>query len=933
MGENKNNEIPDWPIDPTFLSLRKGIDNKYSASPNNDGFFYSNELRGILADASATLWGDETDIEEGQIFALFQVVPENIDFDTKDNKGAWFVELRDVENDMITGILEERKIIRIHPGSLYPNLKCCELFRGGKYKDDNGCEQSCKNKCFEMDSRIALLYDPKIKTSKKDENHRIIWKDFHAQLKEVVGDKEGTYGYNKKLKDEYEKGKYKEDIEDVAPYLLIIKEDKGKRPYVGYSCIYSGLMEYFFPIMYSDRVIAVLMLGQCAPEELKSEVMYKKYRRDNPKLSEYIENKQRQDDNFKVDYNENKKKMLFNHPKGHEPISDTQLDAISDLIKKIEERVENEVKARYKEYVSDKFFKIEKAFRKKVGIEASISGNSSEKFEDLRKEIANLDRILQNYKERLGSTLKDIVDQFDPNGFIRIFAIESPIANQINPQKDGFNLIGDSKQNRNPPYSKIIFNRIKKRFGTINKDELLDDRDEKLNERGHKEPYFPERYREKYANEFKDNDIFRVEFSFSTQIAYLIWERYDYLDIKSTQYTEYRAYLDLMYHTLLEPYIIIERIRLEKDLEATMRVSSHESAQIIPVVSDIISCLKTLKPINKKKSERTALVSSDENIQEQKVVEAIRYLKEASNLNSTEDIYVGSNGIIPEKVITDASRRLSLLDALFKRLSRIFKEGKPKLGYSDFHRIVYAPESLYQEKAKLNNRLIKIYCDPDLDHYSLKTNYGDISHILFNLIDNAIKYGLKGSNIWINAQLHYEGYMIFDSHRVVPHFKEITISVISYGNKIEEDDSERIFELYFRSKDTKGTQGMGIGLFLVKKLCNHLEYKIKCTSEQIEEYNVPLKHNYCNQNKRFAESTSLSLKTIQTLKEESKPSHNEIIYTKVEDWNITAHDLEWGPKPKLFKPTYKNEFKITIPIEKDYLKRTNFLKYGKNIID
>ena len=857
-------KVKEWPIEPRFLSLRDGITDKYSASPNNDGLFYASELRGILANASAELLekdgiGEDDVINgNGRIFALFQVVPNT--FTIENNKTRWFVNLPKVEDSFISdNILKKQKIIRIHPGNLYPNLKCCRLFRNSKYIDEAGKKQSCGNLCSEMDSRIALLYDDRLRMIPKNKNGENDWNKFNIKLKEIIKE------YNKKITTKYGNG---DSSLKFKPHSYQYNGKTENRPYVGYRCVYSGLMEYFFPIIHENKIVAVLMHGQCVPPGHKQEEMFKNYRTQDDELDNWI------------------KKFFYLFYK-QQPI-EKQLNHISNLIKDIEERIENEVKARSRKYVSDNFFEIERQFRIDAGKIKNIFNDSDNESENLRKEIANLDNDLLEYKTTLNQTLKSIVAKFDLNGFIRIYAIESPIANKINPKKDGFNIIGDSdfKENLNPAYSKIIFNRIKNRKGTIDKKELL----EKL---GQEEPYFPEKYWRKVDGFTpKSKDIFCVEFSFSPQIAYIIWGKYDNLDINSKPYEEYNKYLELMLHTVLEPYIIFERMKLEKNLESTMRISSHESAQIIPDVIDTINCQETLK-----------------------------FLKDEIG------IYAGPFEItILAKTAIDASRRLSLLNKSFKRLSNIFKGEKPNYKDFDLHRIIYALESLFKEKAYLNKcQSIMIKNDEDLKKYSLRTDYDYLSHILFNLMDNAIKHSLQGSNIQINTHFHYK------TVGGVQVIGRITISVVSYGNKIEDGDNEEVFELYYRSKNAKGTEGMGIGLFLVKKLCNLLGYEIKCMpSELIEkDYNLPIKYHYHEQNKGLAKDTSLSPKSSEILgRWIRKDVLRKVINTDdlSNDWEITVDDLQREPEPgvkaKLFQPTYKNEFKITIPInEINVLKR------------
>ena len=220
---------------------------------------------------------------------------------------------------------------------------------------------------------------------------------------------------------------------------------------------------------------------------------------------------------------------------------------------------------------------------------------------------------------------------------------------------------------------------------------------------------------------------------------------------------------------------------------------------------------------------------------------------------------------------------------------------------------------------------IHVDLDGDLKKYSLKTDYGELSHILFNLLDNAIKYGLCGSKIWIKVLLHKGSMKIIDNHRVIQLYRKITISVVSYGDKIEYNDREKIFELYYRSENSRGIEGMGIGCFLAKKLSNLLGYDIICKeSNEMANYNIPLKYHYCKQNIGFDYYTSYyNSDTFDILRRNLRPELvYEIVNTNVskDDWELTIDDLQLLPTP-----TYRNEFKITIPIEdNNCLKRIKF---------
>ena len=846
------NSIIDWPIDPSFLSLRDGVnkyDKRYFYSPNRDGLFYANELRGLLADASANIGKGE--IGRGDIFNLFQIVPKDFELDKSDGWGDWLVSFDDAENEIIRTILNDRKIVRIHPGNLFTNIPCCSLFRQCTSKDGKRCE----HKCNEMDGRIALLYDkelPKI-------NHKEDWNCFNDKLKEIINNYNNVIGPNDPYLIKFGTHPHHNENREIV-----------YRPYVYYQCKYSHFMEYSFPVFHAGKVIAVLMHGQCFPSNLNKDDIFKEYRggtdANRKNLDKWINN------------NINEEDLSL-----HDPMDNNRLEYISRQIRMLEGKVQDAVRAISKEYVSEQFFEIERRFRRQINwVGKNTISNSNDKLESLRKEIEDLNGNIKNYSKILKHTLKKILETFNLEGFIRIYFIESPIVNQVNTNKDVFNIIGDSDydpKNPNHTYSKIIFNKIKKRNGTLDKKDLLELKTDQ------EEPYLPEKYWGKVAGfDPQAKDIFRMQFSFSYQIAYIIWEKYDNVDIESEQYGEYVTYWESMYHTLLEPYVIYERMRLEKDLESTMRISSHESAQVIPLVINMIN------------SQESYEFLADE----------VGKYKGPSEITK------------PAKTIIDASHRLSLLSGLFKRLSDIFKDEKPDLKYFDFHRIIYAPYSLFQEEAFSDKyQSITIRIDEDLKNYLLKTDYDYLSHILFNLMDNAIKYGLRGSNIRINARLHRK--MVGEVYNI----KEVTISVVSYGDKIEDTDKEKIFELYYHSMNAERTEGMGIGLFLVKKLCNLLEYKIECLSTKIANYNLPLKYHYCMQNPYYLKYLSLYSESREILKKKFEDNIKEAVntYDLSDKWSITVDHLQWGEKPELSRSTYKNEFKITIPIKAGDLKR------------
>jgi len=78
-----------------------------------------------------------------------------------------------------------------------------------------------------------------------------------------------------------------------------------------------------------------------------------------------------------------------------------------------------------------------------------------------------------------------------------------------------------------------------------------------------------------------------------------------------------------------------------------------------------------------------------------------------------------------------------------------------------------------------------------------------LAMILTQYIDNARKYSTAGTPIEIAARARHS---------------EILISVHNFGSTIRIEDRERIFERFYRSKESKdAVPGTGIGLSVVRK--------------------------------------------------------------------------------------------------------------------
>lgn len=75
--------------------------------------------------------------------------------------------------------------------------------------------------------------------------------------------------------------------------------------------------------------------------------------------------------------------------------------------------------------------------------------------------------------------------------------------------------------------------------------------------------------------------------------------------------------------------------------------------------------------------------------------------------------------------------------------------------------------------------------------------------VFFNLLDNAVKYSNPGSTILVEL-LEYEMY--------------VRINVCSQGQEIEREEFPKLFQRFYRGKDVKEQEGVGLGLYLAREI-------------------------------------------------------------------------------------------------------------------
>lgn len=117
----------------------------------------------------------------------------------------------------------------------------------------------------------------------------------------------------------------------------------------------------------------------------------------------------------------------------------------------------------------------------------------------------------------------------------------------------------------------------------------------------------------------------------------------------------------------------------------------------------------------------------------------------------------------------------------------------------------------YQKEITFKNELSK--------DYSINADEFHFYNILYNIIDNAVKYSISNPVIVIKQE-EYDKFVVF--------------SIEDNGEGVPPKDLPFIFDKFYRveRKDSKEIEGFGIGLAYVKKICQLHQWKISAKNAQ-----------------------------------------------------------------------------------------------------
>ena len=183
------------------------------------------------------------------------------------------------------------------------------------------------------------------------------------------------------------------------------------------------------------------------------------------------------------------------------------------------------------------------------------------------------------------------------------------------------------------------------------------------------------------------------------------------------------------------------------------------------------------------------------------------------------------DGIIPPEkydyylgIIASEVKRLSRLVATLLDISRI-QAGDRKFTMAPFDFCEVARQALLSQESRIDKKKLDVEFDAEEDNLYVIGDSDAIHQVVYNLIDNAIKFSYDGGALKIK--------LFCEKSRVY-------ISVYNEGVGMSDEDIKHVFDRFYKADKSRGLDktGVGLGLYICKAIAEAHGSTIKVFSEQ-----------------------------------------------------------------------------------------------------
>lgn len=183
------------------------------------------------------------------------------------------------------------------------------------------------------------------------------------------------------------------------------------------------------------------------------------------------------------------------------------------------------------------------------------------------------------------------------------------------------------------------------------------------------------------------------------------------------------------------------------------------------------------------------------------------------------------SGAIPKE---KTDHYLEIVSAEIKRLARLvnsllditrLQSGERKFNMIDFDVCELARQVLISCESRIDGKKLDVSFECDDDNMSVVADKDSIHQIMYNLIDNAIKFSNDGGQLAIKLRENAD---------------KVVVTVRNTGKGISAEDIPHVFEQFYKSDRSRGLDktGLGLGLYISKTIIDQHGEEMWVKSEE-----------------------------------------------------------------------------------------------------
>ena len=171
-------------------------------------------------------------------------------------------------------------------------------------------------------------------------------------------------------------------------------------------------------------------------------------------------------------------------------------------------------------------------------------------------------------------------------------------------------------------------------------------------------------------------------------------------------------------------------------------------------------------------------------------------------------------------IVSNEAKRLSRMVVSMLNLSKI-EAGEVKLSPTEYDISAQIFETLLSFEKSIDEKNISIEGFEDMDSIKLLGDRDLIQQVIYNLLDNAVKFTPENGTIRVSAE--NDG-------------KVTRVSIRNTGAGVKAEEISRIFERFYKVDKSRSfdTKGVGLGLYIVKTIINMHDGDITARSKSGE---------------------------------------------------------------------------------------------------